>query len=49
MLPFLTLLNIVFVVLNFALSKEVFDFLFCVALFNLLVACFTTYVWVSNS
>lgn len=49
MLPFLTLMNMVFVVLNFTLSKEVLDFSYCAAVFNLLAACFTVYLWGSDS
>lgn len=49
MLPFFTLMNIVFVVLNFTLSKEVLDFSYCVAVFQLFVACVTAYAWGANS
>lgn len=49
MLPFLTLMNMVFVVLNFTLSKEVLDFSYCVAVFQVCAVCFTAYVWGANS
>lgn len=49
MLPFFTLMNIVFVVLNFTLSKEVLDFSYCVAVLQVCVACFMAYLWGANS
>lgn len=49
MLPFLTLMNIGFVIFNFTTSTEVLDFPYCVAIFNLLAACFIAYVWGANS
>lgn len=49
MLAFLTLMNIVFAIFNFTMSEEVLDFAYCVAIFNLLAACFIAFVWGANS
>ncbi len=49
MLAFLTLMNIVFAIFNFTTSKEVLDFAYCVAVFQVCAACFTAYVWGANS
>ena len=49
MLVFLTLMNITFAILNLTVSEEVLDSSFYLGIFDLLVACFTAYVWGANS
>ena len=49
MLAFLTLMNIVFAIFNFTTSKEVLDFAYCVAVFQVFVACIMAYLWGKTS
>lgn len=49
MLPFLTLMNIVFAVFNFTVSEGTLDLAYCAAVFQIFFACFLAYVWGNNS